>query len=368
MAWLTLTDVQDAGEMKPPSAARLLPPFQEMQPDDQLLLTGSLYLEAELGRSDDTEHTLFVLHRKADVTSHISVQMCEDGTLVFARRLGAQNRQVSLKPAAGRPVDGCLRLTVSWDCAARRGLFSVEFSSCGTIHQKEFSDPLPWLHSDIEALNGRSAEVAFGPTLRCLGLSDRQEPVAITPSFAPGTPVLTPQGFAAIESLKPGDIVLTGEALTPMPVRSVCTREVPARGRFQPVRLHAPYLGLRRDVLVAPEQRLLITGAEVEFLFGREAVLVQAYDLLHTGFAVTAPVGSTFRYHQVVLDQHAMLHVAGAQMESLFIGRLRDTPELLATTVLKSTPRDVLPSHNKLAFPALRDYEAVTLRAALLSR
>lgn len=368
MAWITLTDVPTMGDNTAPIVARLLAPFDKGLAADQLLMSGSLYLEAEIGRSDDTEHTLFVLHRKADVTSHISVQMCEDGTLVFARRLGEQHQQVSLRPTAGRPQDGCMRFTISWDCAARIGVFSVEFSSCGTIHQKEFSDPLPWLHADIEALNRRSAQVAFGPALRCLGLSDQQEPVAIMPSFAAGTPVLTPDGFKPVESLAPGDTVLTGDDLDPMTIGSVCTRDVPARGRFQPIRLNAPYLGLWQDVLVAPEQRILITGAEVEFLFGQEAVLVQAYDLLHTGFAITAPVGSTFRYHQIILDQHAMLHVAGAQMESLFIGHLRDSPELLATTVLKSIPPDVLPSHNKLAFPSLRDYEAIMLRAALLSR
>lgn len=367
MAWITLTDVARDTDVSP-QAARLLPSFQRQLQDDALLASGSLFLEAEIGRTTQGDQTLFVLHRRADVTSHISVQLCADGTLVFARRLGPQNRQVNVKPGISPHDDGCLRMTVSWDCTARHGLISTEFSACGTVHQKEFSDPLPWLHSDIEALNHGGAEVTFGPALRCLGLSDRHEPVALTPSLAPGTPVLTEHGYVPVDDLCPDDIVLTGENLVPMPIRAICAREVPARGRFQPIRLNAPYLGLRQDVIVAPEQRLLITGAEVEYLFSQEAVLIEARDLLRTAYAVPQPVGSTFRYHQIVLDSHAMLNVAGSQMESLFIGALCDMPELLATTVLGSVPPSTLPRHKKLAFPALRDYEAITLRAALLSR
>ncbi|MHC0052205.1 Hint domain-containing protein [Actibacterium sp. D379-3] len=366
MAWIALTDTGFGQRPDAASGPPLRVSYDRDAAEDDILETGSLYLEAEIGRGTARDHPLFVLHRRADITSHISVQLCKDGTIVFARKLGRQSRQVTLRPDR-RHTEGTIRLTISWNAAARRGLLSAEFVTDGTLLQKEFADPLPWLNSDIARLRHPGREVIFGPALRCFGLSDRLEPVGITPSFAAGTPVLTPDGYRRVESLRPGDAVLTDTGAARQ-IRWTCTREVPARGRFRPIRLYAPYLGLVQDVVVAPEQRLVVDGPEVEYLFSEEAVLVEAHALLHTNFAASEPAGPTIRYHQVLLDDPAMLRVAGAAMESLFVGSLRDAPDMLATTVLRNAPPGHLPMHKQLAYPALRNYEAVTLRAALLSR
>ncbi|MGB8623667.1 MAG: Hint domain-containing protein [Paracoccaceae bacterium] len=362
MTWIAVTE-PGTGH---PAAELAHPPKPLPTPDGADMIRGSLFLEADIGRAAPCEQALFVLHNAGAVTSHLSVHLGADGTIVYGRRLGTRHRQVTLNLDTPRP-EGTLRLTVSWDVLARRGLLSMELVAEGLLVQKEFAAPLPLTATDIAALRGEGSAVIYGPALSCVGLSDAVEPVGITPSLATGTPVMTPDGPRAVETLRQGDSVVTAGGVA-CAVRWVGTRQVPARGRFRPIRLCAPYLGLTRDVIVAPEQRILMDGAEVEYLFNAEAVLVEAHALLDTSFATREPAGHTISYHQVVLDRHEILQVAGGQMESLFVGSLRDRPELLATTVLRDMPRARLPVHRDLAFPALRDYEALTLRAALLSR
>ena len=79
-----------------------------------------------------------------------------------------------------------------------------------------------------------------------------------------------------------------------VPVLHKLDRVVPARGSLAPVRLRAPYFGLLDDVIVAPEQRLVIDGSEVEYLFNQEAVLVPARHLVN-GFAAMAESASPNR-------------------------------------------------------------------------
>ena len=50
---------------------------------------------------------------------------------------------------------------------------------------------------------------------------------------------------------------------------------------FHPIRLRAGYFGLTRDIAVSPNQKLVLRGSDVEYMFGREAVLVPARHLLN---------------------------------------------------------------------------------------
>lgn len=362
MTWIAVTDT----DFEPPPAPGVPALCAKVTPQTGVLATGSLYLEADLGLDWQGEQTIFLLHERGAVTSHVSVHLAEDGAIVFAQRVGRDARQVVLQADELRP-EGTIRLTISWDVSKRWGLLSMETVADGILVQKEFTDPLPWPQDILSRLSSAGRGVVFGPALRCYGISDRLEPVGINPSFSAGTPILTPYGERAVETLRPGDFVQTFDG-TARPIRWMGAREVPARGQFRPIRLHAPYFGLRRDVVVAPEQRLVISGPEVEYLFSEESVLVEAHALLNSTFAAIEPAGRTIRYHQVLLDDHEVLSVAGAPMESLYVGALGAAPQVLATTVLRNIPAGRLPTHDRLAHPALRDYEAVTLRAALLGR
>ena len=363
MGWISVTPMPGTAVPDLPVAPPI-PAEGDAAPCDHLV--GSLLLEADFGRARPTEHTLLALRMAQPLPSYLSFHLSPDGALTFARKIGAEHRQVTLNTGLDA-LEGPARITCSWNVPANRGLLTLEAINEGVLVQKPFAAPLPILMGEARALARSEGAISTSPAIRAISLSDRSEPVGIPPCLGPGAPVLTPAGYRPVQSLRTGDTVINhlGDARR---IHWVGTVETPTGGQFNPVRLNAPYFGLMADVLVGPEARVLITGPEVEYLFGEEAVLAEARALLQSGFATRVRSAPTIRYYQILLEDHDILDVAGAPVESLFIGNLRAMPDILATTILADQPAKQLPRHKRLAFRALRDYEAVTLRAALLSR
>jgi hypothetical protein len=204
------------------------------------------------------------------------------------------------------------------------------------------------------------ADIGSSTDMVYLALSDTVEPVGPTPTLGPDTMIDTPDGLRRAGTLKRGDTVRTrgGDIV---PVLHRIDRTVPARGSFAPLRLRAPYFGLLEDVLVSTQQRLVIDGSEVEYLFNQEAVLVPARHLVNGFAARPEPTGPTMRYTQLILPAHEAVVAAGTAMESLYIGRLRRKRDLLDNTVLRGLDRGSLPEHGRSAHPELQWYDAIHL-------
>ena len=110
-------------------------------------------------------------------------------------------------------------------------------------------------------------------------------------------------------------------------------------------------------------QRLVLSGSEVEYLFGHESVLVQAGHLAG-GPAVQRPALPRFvSYAQPILPQQETLNVAGTIAESLYVGRLRRKPLNLAASALATLDRGTLPEHPPSTRPVLKSLDAITLAA-----
>jgi hypothetical protein len=118
---------------------------------------------------------------------------------------------------------------------------------------------------------------------------------------------------------------------------------------------------LRRDIVVAPHQRLVIRGSEVEYLFNSEAVLVPARHLVNGFSALFAESPMMVSYHNLLLPGHEELDAAGTQTESLYVGRLRRKPDLIGCSLLGACDRARLPEHPWPLWPVLKPYEAITL-------
>jgi hypothetical protein len=146
-----------------------------------------------------------------------------------------------------------------------------------------------------------------------------------------------------------------------VPVLHRLSRRVPACGSFAPVRLRAPYFGLRQDITVAPSQRLVLSGSDVEYLFNQEAVLVEARHLVGGFAAISASAGPTITYTQLLLPEHQALIAAGCVAETLFVGRLRRQQDLLEASILNRLDRHGLPEHPRPVHPVLRAFEAIVL-------
>jgi serralysin len=134
----------------------------------------------------------------------------------------------------------------------------------------------------------------------------------VIPCFTPGTMIDTPTGPRPVESLLPGDLVLTRDCGA-QPIRWVGRRDL-SRGdllrntALRPVVLAAGVLGPglpNRDMMVSPQHRILFDGPRCQLLFGETEVLVPALQLcgrsgVGRSAAATAYIHLMFDCHQII--------------------------------------------------------------------
>lgn len=253
-----------------------------------------------------------------------------------------------------------LRITYTWDSTNKWGRLTLEKPGDTTLITAPVHAPRPLALQDLRDLMLGRGDQTMSTDVIFAALSNRIEPVGPMPTITPDTPVLTPWGYRAIGTLQRGDTVTT-QGGDVVPVLQTVSRTVPARGSYQPLRIRAPYFDLQQDVTVAPDQRLVISGPEVEYQFNKEAVLMPARHLLNGFSAIVPPSGPTATYTQLILPGHDTLIAAGGPLESLYIGRLRRNADQMASSLLAGFNRSLLPEHGRAAHPVLQWYEAITL-------
>lgn len=261
-----------------------------------------------------------------------------------------------------------VRLTYSWDAPKRWGRLALERSGQDRPILVNVPRPRPISTRDLEALFLGEDGVFTAPDVDYVALSTVVEPVGILPGLASNTPVATPQGYRRIKDLRRGDLVLTAQGHS-VPVLQTLHRTVPARGSFAPVHLRRPFFGLVKDIQVAPSQRMVLTGSAVEYVTGHQSVLVPARHLSASCASAPPVCGLLMRYCQVLLPDHEPLDAAGAEVESLFIGRIRRHRDMFAASILADCDRNSLPEHRMSAYPVIKSFDAQVLldqRAAQL--
>ncbi len=146
-------------------------------------------------------------------------------------------------------------------------------------------------------------------------------PVGPTPCFEAGTPIDTPAGPVRVEDLQPGMIVNT-LSRGPKVIRWVGRREILSLGSTAPILLRAPYFGLSQDIRVSPFHRMLMDGADVEYLFGEERVFVRVGDLVNGVSVMRDQTQATRVFHHFLLDDHDCVQIGRCRMETLLLGDL----------------------------------------------
>ncbi len=353
MNWIAISDGGRALR-RPPAAAPGAAP---------LLSVGTLVIETRFSALAHHRQVLVSLSREAGWPRLFRLSLRARGDLYLEHRQG-DTAAYALLDFPEPELDATLRITLAWHAPERVGMLSVENLDTGAGAQEMFDAPCPWPMDDLAALFQGSEGVRLDPAITCLACADTLVPVGLTSGFAAGTLVGTAAGPRPVETLAPGDLVQTYDAGL-QPVRLAVGHEVPALGRFAPVEMLAPFFRLGRDLTVAPQHRILIDGADAEYLFGADAVLVAARQLLPLTGAVQPRTPATMRYVQVLLDSHQCLSVSGAWGESLFIGDLADDPVRHAMSALDAVPADHLPRHTRIASPHVRGYEAMVLVSEL---
>jgi hypothetical protein len=133
--------------------------------------------------------------------------------------------------------------------------------------------------------------------------------------FAAGTRILTPAGERMVESLVPGDIVLTlaGEQLSPLPVKWIGRRRIDLAAHPRPDTA-APIL-IRRGAFAdnVPHHDLLLSPDHAIFADGK---LISARQLIN-GTTIRQQIeAKSVAYFHVELDTHAILLAEGLPTES----------------------------------------------------
>ncbi|MCC0062843.1 MAG: Hint domain-containing protein [Defluviimonas sp.] len=142
--------------------------------------------------------------------------------------------------------------------------------------------------------------------------------ISTVPCFVAGTRVLTPDGPVAVETLAPGDHVLTNDH-GPQPVRWIGRRRIAANGAFAPIRIRAGTFGDHGALMVSPQHRVMLTNSHAELLFGAAEVLIAAKDLVD-GRSVEVVEGGTVEYVHLLFDRHEVIFSEGLPTESFLPG------------------------------------------------
>ena len=167
------------------------------------------------------------------------------------------------------------RIVFSWDGPGRSWGLALVLPASGRQRTTRGRDPIPLPLADLAAICAPGGPARRHSALQWFGVRRGAAPLVCGPWIGPSTPLATPSGVVRAARLRAGDPVLTasGEVVT---VRKIQRMDLPGRGSFSPVLLRAPYFAFQTDILVSPDQLVLLSGAEVEYLFGEEHVLAEA--------------------------------------------------------------------------------------------
>ena len=176
--------------------------------------------------------------------------------------------------------------------------------------------------------------------------------------FMAGTRIATPGAAAAVETLRPGDLVRTADGDV-LPVRFVGVQTVRTREAdplILPIRIRAGALAAHvpsRDLVLSPGHAVFVGG-----------VLAQAGALVN-GTSIVREQGlpAQFGYWHVELDRHALLLAEGCAAESYL-------PAAEAAGFDNAADRPNLPPAEEMAYPRAKSARQIppTVRERLAAR
>lgn len=358
MTWLALTDHNDR-RFSPRGLGLDKKPTPQMDTSGSGLLTrGTIMFETRLS-ADGRPQVLFGYKTTFPSLRSLTFQAIPGGGIAMVQVQGSAISHAAIEHHETGRTD-VVRITYSWDSAAKWGRMTLEKPEETAIVSTVVEHPQPLSIEDIRDLMLGRGDQTFAQDMIFAALSDQIEPIGPMPTLLSNTPVATPWGYKPVRDLKRGDTVQTASAVV-VPVLQTLQRTVPARGSYRPIRMRAPYFGLQQDIIVSPDQRLIIDGPEVEYLFNQEAVLVPARHLVNGVAAIWETSGPTITFSQVLLPEHETILAAGAPLESIFIGRIRRDPRQVKSTMLRNFDSAHLPEHRRPAHQVLRWYDAIHL-------
>ena len=294
MAWLAIWD-----------SSRLIHPKMPIRAPD--LSQGVLTLQARL-RADRVVATILWQGRTGSAEDFRVIHY-PNGTVSVEHGLFRYETPARFL-AAGDPFS----LHYSWDVLGRTDTLILENGETGDrLVAPVGPQKAPTLSALLPA--PMDATVAIDHA----GIANHFVPPVPLPGLATGAEIDTPDGPRPVEALRPGMLVNTRRN-GPQPIRWIGRTEPLARGTTAPIEMRAPYFGLSNDTSVARNQRILLSGTDIEYLFGEDHVLARAGDLVNGRSARLCMTHSTRVYHHILLDDHDCLTAGRCRFESVLLG------------------------------------------------
>ena len=182
----------------------------------------------------------------------------------------------------------------------------------------QYDNALKWLQADqvdgilqsAEGLRIQAGGVAVSAAL----LNNENTAVC----FTAGTRIATAKGHRPIEKLRVGDLVETADHGL-QPIRWIGHMTVDGMGEQAPILISAGALGNKRDIMVSPLHRMLVSGWRVELLFGTDEVIAAA-KMLVDGAGIRPQPMREVTYFHILFDAHEIVFAEGAGAESFYPG------------------------------------------------
>ncbi|NBD31030.1 MAG: hypothetical protein GVY31_13455 [Alphaproteobacteria bacterium] len=334
----------------------------EPSAEDALITRGTLLVEVELVPTGRPVN--LVRYSVLDPwPASLSLVQEPDGTLRLLMRLGPRQLSVALRTELATRSDTVI-VSFGWDGPGRTGMMSAYVPDTGCLWQTQVPGPFPLMLRDIRRMVLDDAACRCADLVTYFAMAEGLCPAGPMPSLDPQARIETPNGATRLRDLRAGDHVFDSDYT----LREICwagSVTLPAAGRFAPLRMRAPYHGLAEDLILAPDQRLLLAGTEIEYLFGQERVSAAVRHLSDRHSVEPAILRAPFvSYRQILLDQPAEIIANGAAVLSFDAQPLFSDPRLVRHSVLSGLNRENWPVVTRFGVPVLRDYEALTLEEA----
>ncbi|MBS1301840.1 Hint domain-containing protein [Loktanella sp. SALINAS62] len=329
---------------------------------DDLLPRGSVMIDCAILPSL-TEQTLLSYAAQNPWRAALSVSLDPDGVVIVRQRLGDATRCFRLETGL-RERAASVTIVFAWDAPARQATLSAELPDTGALHYATHHAPLPPTVNDARRMIMDRKRCYLSPGVRFAAIANDRTPIGPLPSLDGGTTVTTQSGPRSVDALRTGDLVLTSDGDMAQ-VRWVGSVTLPARARFRPLRLKAPFYGAVRDIDCAACQQVRFRNSAVDYLFDTRTVVARAGDLLEGLVPRLRPGQIVETYWQVLLDRPVPMQVHNLPCESLDARRLLTDPVLRRLSVLRDVPSELLPTDTGPAPLRLQNYEVRSLCESL---
>lgn len=327
-----------------------------------LLARGSLMLEADI---TPAQHPVNLLRFAAlnPWASGLNICLEPDGTLRLMIRQGDRHLETALKTTIGT-LAVTVHITFTWDAPARRGDLSLYLPDYGKLWRVDVRQPFPLAMRDAERMMCAPDACVTDRSVVFAAIADAPCPHGPMPGLSGNAAIDTPDGPRMLRDIVAGDLVNAAAPNGTRPMRVLWAGRacLPTLGRFAPMTLRQPYLGLWDDLQTTQDQRICMAGSEVEYMFGEERVSTAVRYLLERNCAApTRNNPATMHFYQLLLETHEIITVNGAEVESFDASAVLDDPQALHASVLADLPQATRPRRLGLAAPVLRGFEALTL-------